>query len=212
MTAPPARQGAVTVRVFRQRFSSTPRGARLARRLACNELHAWGIPYGSDTSDRAAVIVAELAANAVTHGRVPGRDFELRLTLGPAGLRIEVTDTRSGPPRPAVRAARPLDEHGRGLALVDALADRWEVVDHEPPAKTVRADITTLKKTVNTSPRSVHRFSEPPRRAGRVLREPLTRKGFDSTFPSEVAIVVRHHEQANKHPARPGTRNRSVPP
>jgi anti-sigma regulatory factor (Ser/Thr protein kinase) len=141
MTAPPARQGAVTVRVFTQRLSATPRGARLARRLVGSRLQAWGIPYGSDVSDRAAVIVGELAANAVTHGRVPGRDFELRLTLGPTGLGIEVTDTHSGPPRPAVRATGPLDEHGRGLALVAALADRWEVVDGKPPRKTVRAEI-----------------------------------------------------------------------
>ncbi len=127
--------------MFIQRLSATPRGARLARRLTGNQLDMWGIPYGADVSDRAAVIVAELAANAVTHGRVPGRDFELRLTLLPRILRIEVTDTHSGPPRPAVRPPGPLDEHGRGLMLVEALADRWEVVDGEPPAKTVRADL-----------------------------------------------------------------------
>ncbi|MCT7354175.1 ATP-binding protein [Streptomyces sp. 15-116A] len=134
-------QAPVTVRVFTQRFSSTPRGARLARHLATHQLDAWGIPYGTDLSDTAALIVAELAANAVTHGRVPGRDFELRLTHLADRVRIEVTDTHSGPPRPAVRPARTLDEHGRGLLLVDALADRWEVVDAAPPAKTVRAEV-----------------------------------------------------------------------
>ncbi|GHB65290.1 hypothetical protein GCM10010397_39090 [Streptomyces spinoverrucosus] len=41
------------------------------------------------------MIVAELAANAVTHGRAPGRDFELRLSLVPGRVRIEVTDTRT---------------------------------------------------------------------------------------------------------------------
>ncbi|MFF6952530.1 ATP-binding protein [Streptomyces iakyrus] len=135
----------VTVRVFRQRLSSTPRGARLARTLTLNQLHSWGIPYGSDVSYAAGAIVAELAANAVTHGRVPGRDFELRLALVTGSVRVEVTDTRSGPPCPpapgAVRPPRPLDEHGRGYVLVDALADRWEVLDREPPGKTVRAEI-----------------------------------------------------------------------
>lgn len=102
MTAPPAAQHPVTVHAFTQRFSSTPLGARLARHLALNQLHTWGISYGSDASDRAAVVVAELAANAVTHGRVPGRDFELRLTLPTGSLRIEVTDTRAErhPPGP----------------------------------------------------------------------------------------------------------------
>ncbi|CAL9441470.1 hypothetical protein SUDANB108_02248 [Streptomyces sp. enrichment culture] len=135
----------VTVRVFKQRLSSTPRGARLARRLALSELHSWGIPYGTDVSDAVGAVVAELAANAVTHGRVPGRDFALRLELAPGRVRIEVADSRSGPPRPpvpgAVRTPRALDEHGRGFVLVDALADRWEVLDREPPGKTVRAEV-----------------------------------------------------------------------
>ncbi|WP_309093502.1 ATP-binding protein [Streptomyces sp.] len=148
MTAPINRSTAqppVTVRVFTQRLSSTPRGARLARRLTLNQLHSWGIPYGTDVSDAVGAIVAELAANAVTHGRVPGRDFALRLELVPGRVRVEVTDSRGGPPRPpapgAVRPPRPLDEHGRGYVLVDALADRWEVLDREPPGKTVRAEV-----------------------------------------------------------------------
>lgn len=147
MTAPISRSTAqppVTVRVFTQRLSATPRGARLARRLAVGQLADWGVPYGSDTSDTVAAVVAELAANAVTHGRVPGRDFELRLSLVAGSVRVEVTDTRaeSRPPAPgAVRPPHPLDEHGRGLVVVGALADRWEVLDREPPRKTVRAEI-----------------------------------------------------------------------
>lgn len=131
--------------MFVQRLSATPRGARLARRLAVQQLEAWGIPYGTDTSDAVALIVAELAANAATHGRVPGRDFELRLTRVAGSVHVEVRDTRSGPPRPPVpaevAAPPPLAESGRGLLLVDALADRWEVVDSGPPGKTVRAEV-----------------------------------------------------------------------
>lgn len=101
-------QAPFTVRVFVQRFSSTPRGARLARQLALHQLDEWGIPYGGDASETTALIVAELAANAVTHGRVPGRDFELRLVHAPGDrrtlgvLRIEVTDARGErrPPGP----------------------------------------------------------------------------------------------------------------
>ncbi|MFD7753039.1 ATP-binding protein [Streptomyces sp. NPDC059757] len=100
MEAPSAPQLAITVRMFVQRFSSTPRGARLARKLALHQLNDWGVPYGGDASETVALIVAELAANAVTHGRVPGRDFELRIVHAPGDgrtlgiLRIEVTDTR----------------------------------------------------------------------------------------------------------------------
>ncbi|OSZ58522.1 hypothetical protein OQI_21225 [Streptomyces pharetrae CZA14] len=143
MTAPSAPRRPITVRVFTQRLSATPRGARLARRLAVGQLADWGVPYGTDTSDTVAALVAELAANAVTHGRVPGRDFELRLSLAPGCVRIEVTDTRTGPRPPGpgdVRLPQTLAETGRGLVLVEALADRWEVLDRVP-GKTVRAEV-----------------------------------------------------------------------
>lgn len=101
----------------------------------------------AEVVDKVSVIVAELAANAVTHGRVPGRDFELRVTVVTGSVRVEVTDTRAEqrPPAPgAVRPPRPLDDGGRGLLLVDALADRWEVRDRDradAPGKTVRAEV-----------------------------------------------------------------------
>lgn len=144
MTQPPAPQAPVTVRVFTQRISSTPRGARLARHLALHRLNAWGIPYGSDASDIAALLVAELAANAVTHGRVPGRDFEVQLSLDARTLRIDVSDPR-GEGRPhapgAITAPAAGADGGRGLLLVEALADRWAVLDRLPVGKTVRAEL-----------------------------------------------------------------------
>ncbi|MGW1544316.1 ATP-binding protein [Streptomyces sp. NPDC002309] len=145
MTAPSAPQNPVTVRVFTQRLNPTPRGARLARHFALNQLLAWEVPHGADLLDSVASIVAELAANAVTHGRVPGRDFELRLSLVPGSVRIEVTDTGTAPRRPCPGEVRPADpdaESGRGLVLVEALADRWEVLERGPaPGKTVRAEV-----------------------------------------------------------------------
>ncbi|MFI8966835.1 ATP-binding protein [Streptomyces sp. NPDC053493] len=143
MTSPHARQAPVTVRVFTQRFSSTPRGARLARRLALHQLERWDFSYGGAVSDAVAQIVAELAANAVTHGRVPGRDFELGLAYEPDRcLRIDVSDTRTET-RPGLvpSAAGPLSDSGRGLLLVDALATRWRILDRLPVGKTVRAEL-----------------------------------------------------------------------
>ncbi|MFF5638964.1 ATP-binding protein [Streptomyces sp. NPDC012825] len=141
MTSPVIREVPVTVRVFAQRFSSTPRGARLARRLAVLQLDRWGVPYDSETSETAALLVAELAANAVTHGRVPGRDCELTLSYAPGQLlRIDVSDTR-GERRPAPAERGTLDEGGRGLLLVEALASRWAVLDRVPVGKTVRAEL-----------------------------------------------------------------------
>lgn len=144
MTAPPAPGRPATVRVFAQHFSSTVLGARLARHLALHQLNSWGVPHGTERSDTAAVLVAELAANAVTHGRVPGRDFELRLTLAEGVLRIEVSDPRTEhrpPPPGGVEPPAPLADSGRGLFLVEALADRWTVLDRVPVGKTVRVEL-----------------------------------------------------------------------
>ncbi|MES9509112.1 ATP-binding protein [Streptomyces sp. NPDC000609] len=125
---------------FVQRFSATRRGARLARRLAVHQLDTWGVPYGSGLSDDVAVIVSELAANAVLHGVVPGRDFELRLVALAGTLRIEVSDAR-GERGPEVQPFCPGAESGFGLHLVVALATSWGVKDRTV-GKTVWAELS----------------------------------------------------------------------
>ncbi|MDP9613523.1 MULTISPECIES: ATP-binding protein [Streptomyces] len=133
---------APTLQEFAQRLSATRRGARLARRLALQQLDAWGIPYGSPASLTVSSVVAELAANAATHGRVPGRDFRLHLVLHPHAVRIEVTDSRSEkrPPAPGRLTPPPANaETGRGLLLVQALSLAWGV-EERPVGKTVWAE------------------------------------------------------------------------
>ncbi|MFJ5709538.1 ATP-binding protein [Streptomyces sp. NPDC093105] len=68
-------------RNFAMRFTSTPRGARLARRLVAVRLDEWGVPYGSEAHQAVVLVAAELATNAVRHGHVPGRDFHLSLRV-----------------------------------------------------------------------------------------------------------------------------------
>ncbi|MFB6874832.1 ATP-binding protein [Streptomyces sp. NPDC056323] len=133
-------QLAAPTRTFAVLLSPTRRGARLARLLATAHLGDWGVACES-----AAHIVAELAANATIHGRVVGRDFRLGLAVhGDALLRIEVSDARGErlPPGPGATAAPAEDaEHGRGLLIVEALADRWGVVPGPYPRKTIWAEI-----------------------------------------------------------------------
>jgi anti-sigma regulatory factor (Ser/Thr protein kinase) len=120
-------------------LSATPRGARLARLLAVQQLTDWGWPPSSPVSETAALVVGELAANAVTHGRVPGRDFRLTLTIEiGSALRVEVADAR-GERLPSVCAPAADDEEGRGLQLIDALVERWGVEPRPPSGKTVWA-------------------------------------------------------------------------
>ncbi|MET8026171.1 ATP-binding protein [Streptomyces avermitilis] len=126
---------------FAMRFTSTPRGARLARRLVSHRLNDWGHPYTSPANETVTLITAELTANAVRHGHVPGRDFHLRLAETDGVLRVEVTDTRAEK-LPAPGTPHPDGESGRGLLLVDALADDWGVaLRPAAPGKTVWAEL-----------------------------------------------------------------------
>jgi anti-sigma regulatory factor (Ser/Thr protein kinase) len=134
-TSTPTAELDCTVRNFSVLLSPTPRGARLARLLATEQLRSWGLPFES-----ARHIVAELAANAATHGRVTGRDFRLTLYVIGDTLRIEVTDTRGDRlPHPQCPSAEV--ETGRGLVLVESLADRWGVAHGPSPRKTVWAEL-----------------------------------------------------------------------
>ncbi|MGA4971970.1 ATP-binding protein [Streptomyces pseudogriseolus] len=126
---------AAPVRNFSVLLSATPRSARLARLLTDAHLRDWG--YDSEAARH---VVAELAANAVTHGRVPGRDFRLAVYVVGHTLRVEVTDTR-GDRLPQHQPPTTDAESGRGLLLVEALADRWGVSEDRFPRKTVWAEL-----------------------------------------------------------------------
>ncbi|MFI6877027.1 ATP-binding protein [Streptomyces sp. NPDC050400] len=135
---------------FAMTFTATPRGARLERLLVSRCLETWGHPYDGVVNEMLTLIAAELSANAVQHGRVPGRDFHLRLSVadGPEGgpgqgkrLRLAVSDTRAER-LPAPAEPDPTAESGRGLLIVATLADDWGTLPRVPgPGKTVWAEL-----------------------------------------------------------------------
>ncbi|MFJ4746584.1 ATP-binding protein [Streptomyces albogriseolus] len=110
-------------------------------------MDSWGHPHTSAVNETLTLITAELCANAVQHGRVPGQDFHVRLTDEADGrrLRVEVSDARAER-RPAATVSPDLDadsESGRGLLLVATLADDWGVTDRPGgPGKTVWASVS----------------------------------------------------------------------
>ncbi|MFJ3659943.1 ATP-binding protein [Streptomyces sp. NPDC090119] len=86
----------------------------------------------AEFADDAAVVVSELLANALRHGRPPVRVACAlrRRSSDRAALRIEVADAGPSFDTTLVRArwrhpSFTLEESGRGLFLVDALASRW---------------------------------------------------------------------------------------
>ncbi|WP_030254696.1 MULTISPECIES: ATP-binding protein [Streptomyces] len=128
-------------------LAATPKGAAICRRVARRQLTAWELnSTHTEPFYSALLIVTELAANAITHGRIAGRGFELHLSLTTTTrrgttLRIEVSDPRGDrlPLLPTVHV--PNAQTGRGLTLIDALSDRWGTIPRHPNSKTVWAEI-----------------------------------------------------------------------
>ncbi|MGO4421217.1 ATP-binding protein [Streptomyces sp. MCAF7] len=90
-----------------------------ARRLVEAACTAWGL---RDLAAPAALIVSELVTNTVAHSGCRC----LRVTVsrpGPRWIRVAVTDKSHV--LPTRRTAKDDDENGRGLAIVEAVSDRW---------------------------------------------------------------------------------------
>jgi anti-sigma regulatory factor (Ser/Thr protein kinase) len=94
-----------------------------ARHLTVDLMRAWGVPQDRDD---AALLVTELVANVVDH--VQGASLTLELAVSDGWLRIAVVDGSSI--RPVVRELEKEQPRGRGLLLVQAIADRWGSEDH----------------------------------------------------------------------------------
>lgn len=96
-----------------------------ARRWARSRLVGSGIGDDEPLADTLILLISELVTNAVVHTGCPA---VLRMLFGSgvaeAGtVRVEVADISARPPQP--RRAEGQDTGGRGLELVDGLADRW---------------------------------------------------------------------------------------
>jgi DNA-binding NarL/FixJ family response regulator len=107
--------------------------ARAARAFASAALDEWEV---DDIADDVLLVVTELVNNAVTHAHTP---CELRLSISPVTLRIEVIDEGPGTPDPLPPSET--RNHGRGLHLVDALTAAWGFEPIETGGKMVWAEL-----------------------------------------------------------------------
>lgn len=106
-------------RQYRLRLPATPLAAGRARKEVGETIAAWAI----DVDREAAVLLtSELVANAVLHDG--GGAISLTISCCQCQFRVDVHDTSHNPPLPA-RRTPPESETGRGLMLVDSLADQW---------------------------------------------------------------------------------------
>ncbi|MGI5459083.1 ATP-binding protein [Streptomyces sp. CA-249302] len=106
-------------RLGRADLKAVPEARRALREL----LTHWGRPGRSEIAE---LLTSELVTNALVH---TDHDAVLIATIGPRGLRVEVRDFVAR--RPRLRVPNADDgTHGRGLVLVQSLADAWGVRAH----------------------------------------------------------------------------------
>ncbi|NLU76294.1 SpoIIE family protein phosphatase [Streptomyces sp. HNM0575] len=107
-------------RSARWTISAEAGAASRARALVDETLHAWGL---DELRDTARLLTNELVTNAFRHAR---GDIGLQLAKG-GTLVVEVSDRDERLPHRAEPAAEPATEGqwGRGLTLVDKLAQKW---------------------------------------------------------------------------------------
>lgn len=91
-----------------------PRSVGLLRRRACVLFSEWAMSV--DEQSTAALVISELLTNAVQHGR-----DEMTLVVVRTGFALGITVVDHGEAAETAAGGDP-DEHGRGLAIVTAVA------------------------------------------------------------------------------------------
>lgn len=99
-------------------FPPSPRSAPEARWFVVSA--AWALD--DETRLRIETLVSEVVTNAIIHARTP---FRVRVATGDRAIRVSVHD--ASPANPVKRDYGPNHPTGRGLHIVEALADRWGV-------------------------------------------------------------------------------------
>jgi anti-sigma regulatory factor (Ser/Thr protein kinase) len=112
----------------------TARSVPEARHHVVTALEQWDLDGLVDT---ARLLTSELVTNAVLHART---EVTLGVEEHGPGVRISVRDL--SPVTPSLRHHSTLSTTGRGLRLLDQLADEWNVVDHKR-GKTIWFTLTT---------------------------------------------------------------------
>lgn len=118
-------------------FLAEPEEVAALRRILRTHLGLWGL---HESIEAAQLCVSELVANVINHVG-PGTPTTLVVSTNGTHLRIEVhdPDTRA---LPTLKEAHADSEGGRGLALVDAVAERWGVQLH-PERKVTWCELAT---------------------------------------------------------------------
>ncbi|MFE3942584.1 ATP-binding protein [Streptomyces sp. NPDC059118] len=127
-------------------FAPTADRVSFSRRRTARLVRERGFP---GLAGDAALLVRELATNALLHGVVRGRLFRVQLTLTATVLRVAVSDPR-GERLPDLREATADECYGRGLLIVMGIADHWGV-EPRTVGKTVFAELALWQRQDTTT-------------------------------------------------------------
>lgn len=130
------------------RVACSGEGFARARVFTRDTLRGWSLDHRGDD---AVLVVTELVSNAVTHA-VPSPatgapEIRLGLALDSGDLTLTVSDPGDDMPVFHPSDGSALREHGRGLCIVDALAEEWGWTPRPPAGKTVWATLSTRPLT-----------------------------------------------------------------
>jgi anti-sigma regulatory factor (Ser/Thr protein kinase) len=203
------------------RLRPEPRSVAPARQWITRQLRGWRLHCDRDT---ARLLLSELVTNAVLHGSDAG-EIRVQIAASAGRLHVEVHNSPRGqdPIRSCGEEHEAMDEDGRGLLLVESLAEFWGVLHgpeetvvffaikarlpigrHRPPPTGIAALATQglRRRTAAGSPRRY--VASPLRRDGpsAVFREP------DSQPRAASAIPLRAIDAAS----RPAVRSVSQEP
>ncbi|BFU46235.1 ATP-binding protein [Krasilnikovia sp. MM14-A1004] len=131
--------GMVTPPWVCERYPAAPEATAASRRLVVRACHQWD---ALDAIDDAQLVVSELTANAVEHGR---GDVIVSVDLRDGTLTIAVRDENPAPPTPreAEPDRHPLRDRGRGLVIIERVSTGWGSLPRYPAGKTVWATLAT---------------------------------------------------------------------
>lgn len=111
---------AETVELVLERRSTAPAHARREVTAMCHDLHR-------DVTTIATLLTSELVTNALLHG---SGEIEMKVDRTPGQLRVEVQDESDVQP---VRQSTDVEStRGRGLLLLETLANSWGVRKNKP--------------------------------------------------------------------------------
>jgi anti-sigma regulatory factor (Ser/Thr protein kinase) len=129
-------QGLPSSGVTQQELLPEPGSVPAARRFVLN----LGWARDQETNHRLGTLVSELVTNAILHARTP---FVVKVNVDGDVIRVSVTDGDYS--QPVIKQHEPLDPTGRGLRIVEAMANRWGV-NPENGGKTVWFELERLPR------------------------------------------------------------------